>query len=117
MESLLPHAHQLLSQPSPSAFRANNVHLDVRLALGWSASLIAFAAAYHAYRHPSFQQTRPYVLAGVVSFVLLGAAMNAYARWVEGDVIYQGKRKLFAAGRVGPVSYKAEKVHRHVCVY
>ena len=74
----------------------------MRLALGWSASLIAFAAAYHAYRHPSFQQTRPYVLAGVVSFVLLGAAMNAYARWVEGNIIYQGKRKVFAAGRVGP---------------
>jgi signal peptidase complex subunit 2 len=88
---------QYLSQPSQ--FRASNVHTDVRLVLGWTSSLIAIGAALYAYKVGKFQETRPVVISAVVVFVFLTAVMNLYAKYVEKDVVFVGRRKVFA-GRV-----------------
>ena len=88
---------QYLSQPSQ--FRASNVHTDVRLVLGWTSSLIAISSALYAYKVGKFQETRPVVLSAVVVFVFLTGVMNLYARFVERDVVFVGRRKVFA-GRV-----------------
>ena len=56
----------------------SHVHEDIRLALGWSATLIAFAAAYYGYRS-SFEQSKLWVTGGVVLCVsrLRGACEGA----------------------------------------
>lgn len=99
---------QYLSQPSQ--FRPSHLHTDVRLVLGWLSSFIAIGAAGYAWQQgrrqassapstSSFQETRPIVLAAVVVFALLQGVAGAYARWIEGDVVFVGRRKMFA-GRV-----------------
>lgn len=74
------------------------MHTDVRLGLGWTASLIALGASIYAYKVP-FQQSRDYVLAAVVIYVILSVLLAGYVKYVEQDTIFEGRRKVFA-GRV-----------------
>lgn len=52
----------------PTAFTQSHVHQSVRLILGWSAALIAFAAAYYGYTVP-FEESKFLVGVGVVVYV------------------------------------------------
>lgn len=74
------------------------MHTDVRLGLGWTASLIALGASIYAYKVP-FQQSRDYLLAAVVIYVILSVILAGYVKYVEQDTIFEGRRKVFA-GRV-----------------
>lgn len=84
----------------PSQFKPSHVHTDVRLTLGWTASILAIGASLYAYKVP-FQQSRDYVLAAVVLYIVLSIILAAYVKYVEKDTIFEGRRKVFA-GRVCP---------------
>lgn len=85
----------------PTQFKPSHVHTDVRLGLGWTASLLALGASYYAYKVP-FQQSRDYVLAAVIIYIVLSGILAAYVKYVEQDTIFEGRRKVFA-GRVSDV--------------
>jgi signal peptidase complex subunit 2 len=85
----------------PSQFKPSHVHTDVRLTLGWTASIIALGASIYAYKVP-FQQSRDWVLAAVVLYILLSGMQALYVRYIEKDTIFQGQRKVFA-GRVSSI--------------
>jgi Microsomal signal peptidase 25 kDa subunit (SPC25) len=46
-------------------FRPSHVHTDVKLALGWTSTVIAAATSLYSYRTP-FQESRFWVIVGVV---------------------------------------------------
>ncbi|KAK9898186.1 hypothetical protein P389DRAFT_30296 [Cystobasidium minutum MCA 4210] len=79
----------------PSQFKPSHVHTDVRLGLGWTASLIAIGASLYAYKVP-FQESRDYVIAAVVLYMLLSGVLAAYVKYIEKDTIFEGRRKVFA---------------------
>ena len=58
---------QLLSQPE--LFQEIHTHTDVKLALGWASVLIAGATALYGWKI-DFEQSKPFVWAGVILFVI-----------------------------------------------
>lgn len=88
------------SEPSVS-FTPSNVHLDVRLALGYLSALIAIGASFWAYYYKKeFKETKPVMVASVAAYVVLQGISWAWERWIEGSTVWEGKRKVFNEGRV-----------------
>lgn len=77
-------------------FTQSHVHTDVRLLLGWSASLIAFASAYYGYIVP-FEESKLWVTVGVVLYIILSALQWIYAQYVEKTQIFVGKRRTVSS--------------------
>lgn len=96
---LCNHSHSPQYLSKPALFQPSHLHTDVRLALGWTSSLLALSGALYAYKLDDFRASRNYVLASVVGYIILSALMALYSRYVEQDTIFKGKRKVFA-GRV-----------------
>ncbi|KDQ58473.1 hypothetical protein JAAARDRAFT_34280 [Jaapia argillacea MUCL 33604] len=78
----------------PDLFKQIHTHTDVRLALGWASVFVAAGTAYYGWK-VEFEQSKPVVWAGLIIYVLLTALQALYAYFVEGDVVFVGKRKTF----------------------
>ncbi|KAG8901903.1 hypothetical protein FRB99_005006 [Tulasnella sp. 403] len=79
----------------PEYYTQIHLHTDVRLALGWSAVLVAAATGLYSWKI-SFQESKLGVFFGVVLYALLSTAQMAYIYFVEGDTVFVGKRKTLA---------------------
>ncbi|KAI0641533.1 microsomal signal peptidase 25 kDa subunit-domain-containing protein [Trametes meyenii] len=78
----------------PDLFKQIHTHTDVRLALGWLSVLVAGATGLYGWRVP-FEQSKPAVWIGVIAYVLLTVTQTLYAYFIEGDIVFVGKRKTF----------------------
>lgn len=78
----------------PELFRQNYIHTDVRLALGWSSVLVAFATGFYGWKI-DFEKSKPVVWAGVILYVVLSLVQALYAYFIERDIVFMGKRKTF----------------------
>ena len=101
---------QFLSRPD--LFKQIHLHTDVRLALGWSGVLVAGATAFYSWRL-EFEQSKPIMWIGLIvcvflshthacciclpslRYVILTLLQTLYAYFVEGDIVFVGKRKTF----------------------
>jgi len=101
---------QFLSRPD--LFKQIHLHTDVRLVLGWSGVFVAGATAFYSWRL-EFEQSKPVMWIGLIVCVFLSRARTCctsspglryiiltllqtlYAYFVEGDIIFVGKRKTF----------------------
>jgi len=78
----------------PTLFSQNFTHADIRLALGWASVFIAAGTGLYGYK-VEFEQSKPIVWAGMILYVLLTGVQTLYSYFVEGNIVYQGKRKTF----------------------
>ncbi|KAI9345153.1 microsomal signal peptidase 25 kDa subunit-domain-containing protein [Zopfochytrium polystomum] len=70
-------------------FTEDNTHTDRRLLLGYSACVFSASATAYSFLVP-FNDSKPVIVAAVVAYCLLNAAMIAYAFLVERDCIFVG---------------------------
>jgi len=78
----------------PDLFKQINLHTDVRLALGWSGVIVAGATAFYSYRL-EFEQAKPMIWIGLIVYIILTLSQAIYAYFIEGEIIFVGKRKTF----------------------
>ncbi|KAI8972805.1 microsomal signal peptidase 25 kDa subunit-domain-containing protein [Trametes punicea] len=78
----------------PDLFKQIYTHTDVRLALGWLSVLVAGATGLYGWKVP-FEQSKPGAWAGVITYVMLTIVQTLYAYFIEGDIVFVGKRKTF----------------------
>ncbi|ESK88545.1 signal peptidase complex component [Moniliophthora roreri MCA 2997] len=79
----------------PELFKQIYLHTDVRLGLGWASVFVAAGTAFYGYK-VEFEQSKPVVWAGLIIYILLTSIQTLYAYFVEGDIVYVGKRKTFS---------------------
>lgn len=79
----------------PDLFKQIHTHTDVRLGLGWLSVLVAGGTALYGYK-VEFEQAKPIVWAGLILYFLLTSLQTLYAYFVEGNVVFVGKRKSFS---------------------
>jgi len=73
-------------------FTQSHFYTDVRLALGYSAVVIAGALFYADWKL-GWDVTKPYTLPAVLAYMVLNGAFTYWLWWVEGSTIYVGERK------------------------
>jgi hypothetical protein len=74
------------------SFTQSHYLTDVRLALGYTAVVIAGVLFYVDWKL-GWDVTRPYTLPAVVAYMILNGAFTYWLWWVEGSTIYVGERK------------------------
>jgi len=79
----------------PDLFKQSHAHTDVKLALGWLSVFVAGGTAFYGYK-VEFEQSKPVVWAGLLLYILLTSLQALYAYFVEGEVVFVGKRKSFS---------------------
>ncbi|KIM70680.1 hypothetical protein SCLCIDRAFT_1206816 [Scleroderma citrinum Foug A] len=79
----------------PNLFKQIHLHTDVRLTLGWASVFIAGATGLYGWK-VDFEQAKPGVWAGFILYVVLTTLQTLYAYFVEGHVIFVGRRKTFS---------------------
>ncbi|KII87709.1 hypothetical protein PLICRDRAFT_141656 [Plicaturopsis crispa FD-325 SS-3] len=79
----------------PELFNQIHAHTDVRLALGWAGVFTAAATGLYGWK-VEFEQSKPVVWAGLILYVVLTVLQTLYAYFVEGDIVFVGKRKTFS---------------------
>ena len=103
---------QFLSRPD--LFQQQYLHTDVRLALGWAGVGVASFTGLYGWK-VEFEKSKPVVWLGLIvcvfsvhpyysgvntsctsRYILLTAIQTLYAYFVEGDIIFVGKRKTFS---------------------
>ncbi|KAH9836212.1 microsomal signal peptidase 25 kDa subunit-domain-containing protein [Rhodofomes roseus] len=78
----------------PELFNQIYTHTDVRLGLGWASVFVALGTGLYGWK-VDFEKSKPAVWAGVILYVLLTTIQTLYAYFVEGDIVFVGKRKTF----------------------
>ncbi|PCH35103.1 hypothetical protein WOLCODRAFT_139742 [Wolfiporia cocos MD-104 SS10] len=78
----------------PELFKQIHTHTDVRLALGWLSVFVAAGTGLYGWK-VDFEQSKPVVWAGVILYLVLTTLQTLYAYFIEGDIIFVGKRKTF----------------------
>jgi len=78
----------------PELFNQIYTHTDVRLGLGWASVLVAAGTAFYGYK-VDFEKSKPVVWAGLILYIILTTIQTLYAYFVEGDIVFVGKRKTF----------------------
>jgi hypothetical protein len=73
-------------------FKQSHFLTDVRLALGYSAVLIA-AVLFGVDYKLGWEVTKPYTLPTVVAYVILNSGFTYWLWFVEGSTIYVGERQ------------------------
>ncbi|KAJ7070139.1 microsomal signal peptidase 25 kDa subunit-domain-containing protein [Mycena amicta] len=79
----------------PELFKQNHQHTDVRLALGWLSVFVAGGTGLYGYK-VEFEASKPVVWAGLILYLFLTFTQTLYSYFVEGDIVYVGKRKTFS---------------------
>ncbi|KAJ7903775.1 microsomal signal peptidase 25 kDa subunit-domain-containing protein [Mycena olivaceomarginata] len=79
----------------PELFKQIHQHTDVRLALGWLSVFVAGGTGLYGYK-VEFEQSKPVVWAGLILYMLLTFAQTLYSYFVEGNIVFVGKRKTFS---------------------
>ncbi|KAF8547035.1 hypothetical protein OG21DRAFT_1501738 [Imleria badia] len=79
----------------PNLFKQIHLHTDVRLTLGWAGVLVAVATGLYGWK-VEFEQAKPGVWAGFIIYVVLTSLQALYAYFVEGDIVFVGRRKTFS---------------------
>jgi len=79
----------------PELFKQIHQHTDVRLALGWLSVFIAGGTGLYGYK-VEFEQSKPVVWAGLILYMLLTFTQTLYSYFIEGDIVFVGKRKTFS---------------------
>jgi len=79
----------------PDLFKQIYLHTDIRLALGWLSVFVAAGTALYGYK-VEFEESKPVVSFGLVLYVILTALQTLYSYFVEGNIIFVGKRKTFS---------------------
>ncbi|KAJ7134258.1 microsomal signal peptidase 25 kDa subunit-domain-containing protein [Mycena epipterygia] len=79
----------------PELFKQIHHHTDVRLALGWLSVFVAGGTGLYGYKI-EFEQSKPVVWAGLILYMLLTFTQTLYSYFVEGDIVFVGKRKTFS---------------------
>ncbi|KIY53276.1 hypothetical protein FISHEDRAFT_33537 [Fistulina hepatica ATCC 64428] len=79
----------------PDLFNQIFLHTDVRLALGWSSVFVAAGTGLYGFKI-EFEQAKPVVWAGLILYSILTILQTLYAYFVEGHIVYMGKRKTFS---------------------
>ncbi|KAJ7202874.1 microsomal signal peptidase 25 kDa subunit-domain-containing protein [Mycena pura] len=79
----------------PELFKQIHQHTDVRLVLGWLGVFVAGATGLYGYK-VEFEQSKPVVWTGLILYLLLTFTQTLYSYFVEGDVVFVGKRKTFS---------------------
>ncbi|KAJ7750993.1 microsomal signal peptidase 25 kDa subunit-domain-containing protein [Mycena maculata] len=79
----------------PELFKQIHQHTDVRLALGWLSVFVAGGTGLYGYK-VEFEQSKPVVWAGLILYMLLTFTQTLYAYFIEGDIVFVGKRKTFS---------------------
>ncbi|KAH9932927.1 microsomal signal peptidase 25 kDa subunit-domain-containing protein [Fomitopsis serialis] len=78
----------------PELFNQIYTHTDVRLGLGWASVFVALGTGLYSWK-VDFEKSKPAVWAGVILYVLLTTIQTLYAYFIEGDIVFVGKRKTF----------------------
>jgi hypothetical protein len=81
----------------------------VRLAIGYSAVIIAGALFYYDWKF-GWEASRPYTLPAVVAYFFLNTAFSYWLWFVEAGMVYEGEGKT---GKVGALP--ASCVARRLC--
>ncbi|KAF7426256.1 hypothetical protein PC9H_008624 [Pleurotus ostreatus] len=79
----------------PDLFKQIHQHTDVRLAFGWSSVFVAAGTALYGYK-VEFETSKPVVWAGLILYIILTTLQTLYAYFIEGDIVFVGKRKTFS---------------------
>ncbi|KIM46737.1 hypothetical protein M413DRAFT_23099 [Hebeloma cylindrosporum] len=79
----------------PELFKQIHLHTDVRLGLGWLSVFVAAGTALYGYK-VDFEKSKPVVSIGLVVYIILTVIQTLYAFFVEGNIIFVGKRKSFS---------------------
>jgi len=79
----------------PNLFKQIHLHTDVRLTLGWAGVLVAVATGLYGWK-VEFEQSKPAVWAGFITYVILTSLQALYAYFIEGDIVFVGRRKTFS---------------------
>ncbi|KAI0792293.1 microsomal signal peptidase 25 kDa subunit-domain-containing protein [Abortiporus biennis] len=78
----------------PELFKQIYTHTDVRLALGWACVFVAAGTGLYGYK-VEFEKSKPVVWAGLILYITLTVLQTLYAYFIEGDIVFVGKRKTF----------------------
>ncbi|CAE6493929.1 unnamed protein product [Rhizoctonia solani] len=76
----------------PDQFKAQHIHTDVRLGLGYVSVAVAAVTGLYSWKK-DFEESKPMVWIGVILYMLLTGAQTLYAYFVERDTVFIGKRK------------------------
>jgi len=79
----------------PDLFKQQYLHTDVRLALGWAGVGVAAFTGLYGWK-VEFEKSKPVVWVGLIVYFLLTAMQTLYAYFIEGDIVFVGKRKTFS---------------------
>ncbi|KAG6876402.1 hypothetical protein C0993_003374, partial [Termitomyces sp. T159_Od127] len=79
----------------PDLFKQSYLHTDVRLALGWLSVFVAAGTALYGYK-VEFEESKPLVWIGLLTYMALSAIQTLYAYFVEGNIVFVGRRKTFS---------------------
>jgi signal peptidase complex subunit 2 len=79
----------------PDLFKQQHLHTDVRLALGWAGVGVAGFTGLYGWK-VEFEKSKPVVWVGLIVYFLLTAVQTLYAYFIEGDIVFVGKRKTFS---------------------
>jgi len=99
----------------PDLFKQQYLHTDVRLALGWAGVGVALFTGLYGWK-VEFEKSKPVVWAGLIVYFLLTALQTLYAYFVEGDIVFVGKRKTFSKRIITErltLSSQTEPVNKH----
>jgi len=72
-------------------FKQSHYYTDIRLALGYSAVVIAGVLFYFDWKL-GWEQTRDWTLGAVVAYFILNGAFTYWLLWVEKGIVYVGER-------------------------
>ncbi|EKM57556.1 uncharacterized protein PHACADRAFT_206455 [Phanerochaete carnosa HHB-10118-sp] len=76
----------------PDLFKQIYTHADVRLGLGWASVIVAAGTGLYGYK-VEFETSKPVVWGGLILYILLTVLQALYAYFIEGDIVFVGKRK------------------------
>jgi len=73
-------------------FKQDQTYTDVRLALGWTAVVIAGALFYFDWKF-GWEQTKVWTLPAVIVYFILNGAFTYWIWFVEKGIIFAGERE------------------------
>lgn len=107
----------LTTLPKPYTFTQSHYYSTIRLALGYSAVLIAGALFAADYKY-GWEVTKPWTLPACVLYFVLNGILTVWVWGVENGVVFVGRREggqQVSSGFLSPISCNWERI-THFCV-